>query len=293
MKKIALVLAIVALISGIVFRGNVGANESASSGYCVPPNTQGTPGPSYSPIAQGQVVNAPPLVQALNHAELCGGNYGDVYTDGSFYDPSFTFSGSSYTFTIPANVFVALGQRVFTVAAPETAPPSTTTYYWLDCPQTCNQAENEGTWEQSSSSSPPDSSASLDYIVVSNGSGITGVTFVPETTFLLAGPQATPSPTASTGINISGSWPYSVGINMSNGQVTCSLASTASCNGTTTIISGSTCTAVYDHAATTISPLTDLLPLQLAVSTTTLTVYMDTSASLTGTLAADILCLHT
>lgn len=72
------------------------------------------------------------------------------------------------------------------------------------------------------------------------------------------------------------------------GQVSCSLSSSSSCNATATVLSGSTCSASYDHATTV--TLTDLLPLQVGVSGTTLTIYGQTSVSLTGTVYFDYVC---
>jgi hypothetical protein len=75
-----------------------------------------------------------------------------------------------------------------------------------------------------------------------------------------------------------------------SGLVTCTLATASACHQTATVTSGTFCRATYDAVATTITPVTDLLPIQLKVVGATLTVYMDTSASLSGNLAADYGC---
>lgn len=73
------------------------------------------------------------------------------------------------------------------------------------------------------------------------------------------------------------------------GQSTCTLSSATSCSVTAVVVANAVCTASYDHTSTV--TLTDLLPLQVGVSGTTLTLYGDTSASLSGNIVFDYTCV--
>ena len=121
-----------------------------------------------------------PITQGMG----CGLQPGDVFTDGPLYNPAFT-SESGTSFTIPANTWIAQGQRVVTQANPTSAPSSGTTYEWLDC-NGC-VGESYGTWESSSSSSPPHSYSTLMYIVGTSGGGIVSVTTTTPQTMLASG----------------------------------------------------------------------------------------------------------
>src|SRR5579872_857404 len=70
---------------------------------------------------------------------------------------------------------------------------------------------------------------------------------------------ATPSPTASTGIGVSGSWPYTLASTAVVGEAQCTL-SALTCTATATVPAGSTCLAVYDGTDTT-ETFSLLLPL--------------------------------
>ena len=80
----------------------------------------------------------------------------------------------------------------------------------------------------------------------------------------------------------------SCGLTPTKGQVSCALSALA-CTATASVTSGSTCTAAYDTAATTVT-FALLLPLTVSVSSTTLSVGMQGAATATGTAAADYLC---
>ena len=73
------------------------------------------------------------------------------------------------------------------------------------------------------------------------------------------------------------------------GQINCALNTSTSCSATATVTAGVFCSASYDHATTV--TLADLTPLLVSVTTTTLNIYADTNASLTGTVYMDYICL--
>jgi hypothetical protein len=166
-------LALVALLVGSAFaltQPRAMANQSPQSAYCVNPNA----------ITNGQPRNATPLMSDLSYLASCAIQPGDIFTDGPFYSATFTFSGSLFTYTIPANVWSVLGQRVYTNSSPETANASSTNYVWLDC-NSCSV----GTWEFTTANTAPDAYAVLMYYVVANGSGITAVTFPTPSSVIL------------------------------------------------------------------------------------------------------------
>lgn len=80
----------------------------------------------------------------------------------------------------------------------------------------------------------------------------------------------------------------STGSTTSRGQASCTISGT-SCSTTATVFSGAYCSASYDHATTV--TLADLEPLQVSVSSTTLSLYGDTTTSLSGTIYFDYVCL--
>lgn len=134
------------------------ANQTGGTTYCNPPNV----------FQDGTTWYAAPLNADLSHAEQCGGQYGDFFSDGPLINPAPTYSGSSLQFTIPAETWIAIGQRIPIGAILETAPAATTSYWWL------STATNQ--YSYTLSNSPPDAYSVLEYTIVSNGTGITGVT---------------------------------------------------------------------------------------------------------------------
>jgi len=103
----------------------------------------------------------------------CGLQPGDQYTDGPLYNPvPSTISG--LTWTIPANTFIANGQRVVTQALATSAPNNTTSYFWLDC-NGCS-GSTYGTWESTTTSSPPHSYSSLQYTLFTSSGSIAQLT---------------------------------------------------------------------------------------------------------------------
>jgi hypothetical protein len=73
------------------------------------------------------------------------------------------------------------------------------------------------------------------------------------------------------------------------GEVTCTISGTASCTATATVRSGARCQATYESTDTT-APLSDLEPISLHTASTTLTITMDTTVTLSATLAANYWC---
>jgi len=143
------------------------ANQSAAITYCAPPVI----------FTQGQTINADPFNQNFGTASTCPAQYGDMFSDGPFYDPTVPFSGSSFNFTIPANTWVALGARVPTSASALVAPASATSYWWLS---------RTGLWTCTLDTGPPtnacpgfnlpDTTYVSEYTIAANGSGITAIT---------------------------------------------------------------------------------------------------------------------
>src|ERR1700677_3653880 len=134
------------------------ANQTGGTTYCNPPNV----------FQDGVTWFAAPLNADLSHAEQCGGQYGDLFSDGPLINPALGgVSGSSLQFTIPAETWVAMGQRISLGAVLETAPAATTSYWWL------STATNQ--YSYTLSNSPPDAYSVLEYTITANGTGITGV----------------------------------------------------------------------------------------------------------------------
>lgn len=132
---------------------NVGANQSPATAYCFVPN----------PVEAGQLVGHAQADQDWQHAEQCGGQYGDLWTDGPLYSPSPSPSG--LTFTIPANVWIVQGNRVAFPQYLAVAPANTISYWWLS-----NQTN---AWTYTLSTAPPDGYSSLGYSITTNSSSIT------------------------------------------------------------------------------------------------------------------------
>ena len=131
------------------------ANQTGGATYCMPPFV----------FQDGTVWQATPLNTSLAHAEQCGGQYGDLFADGPLQNPALGgVSPSSLQFTIPAEVWIAIGQRISTAATLETAPASQVSYWWL------STATNQYTFTLSSS--PPDAYSVLEYTITANGTGI-------------------------------------------------------------------------------------------------------------------------
>ncbi len=152
--RVAIPIAIALALAPVASR----ANQTGGATYCNPPNV----------FQDGTTWFAAPLNADLSHAEQCGGQYGDLFSDGPLINPAPTYSGSSLQFTIPAEVWIAMGQRISVGAILETAPAATTSYWWL------STATNLYTYTLANS--PPDAYSVLEYMIVSNGTGITGVT---------------------------------------------------------------------------------------------------------------------
>lgn len=160
-------LAVLALCASLVVGGMPKAAEAIATPapvatYCAPPSPLPTTGAG---------INAPPLVADFKHAETCGGQVGDIYTDGPLFNPSFTWGGGSLSFTIPLNTWYILGNRTYIAGVSETAPPSTTSYWWVD------NSTMPGTIMQTSSNVAPTSTSILAYTIVTNSTGITSVTY--------------------------------------------------------------------------------------------------------------------
>jgi hypothetical protein len=133
------------------------ANQSPTAAFCAPPVQ----------ILNGQEITAPPLMQNFSHAESCGGQYGDLWSDGPIYNASFSFSGSSLSFTIPAMTWIAQGQRIYTQASAYTAPDNSTSYWWLDT--------SNNNFVNTPSNAPPDATSVLEYTITATAGGISGV----------------------------------------------------------------------------------------------------------------------
>jgi hypothetical protein len=82
--------------------------------------------------------------------------------------------------------------------------------------------------------------------------------------------------------------PVSFAASQNKGQVSCTL-SALTCTATATVISGMVCIAAYDGTATTVTAAL-LLPLEVNVSGTTMSVKMQGAATASGTAAADYHC---
>jgi hypothetical protein len=133
------------------------ANLSPVASYCIPINT----------IHNGDSLDAIPVMANFNYEAGCALNAGDLFYDGAFYTATFSHSSASLAFTIPANVFVVKGARVFSAANSQTAIANSTNYYWID---------TDGVVRSTLSNSAPTANSILLYTVVTNTSGITGVT---------------------------------------------------------------------------------------------------------------------
>ncbi len=148
----------VALCAGADVQASAAPSAGPTFTYCMPPNI----------LATGQAIVAPPLNQNFIFGASCPGQYGDFWTDGPIYSPSFTYFNTSLNFTIPAMTWVAQGTRLYTVAAAETAPINTTTYWWL--------STATDTFTMTGTNTAPDQYSVLEYTITTNGNGITAVT---------------------------------------------------------------------------------------------------------------------
>ena len=108
-----------------------------------------------------------------NGDEKCLSSYGDQYTDGPLYSPAITTSTVSLTFSIPSNVWVVKGNRVYVTTTNETATASATNYYWIDI---------FGVVRATTTNTAPTSSSVLEYTIVTNSSGVTSSTLPAITT---------------------------------------------------------------------------------------------------------------
>jgi hypothetical protein len=162
MRKIKLVVFSLLLALGIAlgYSQSVSANQTPSQSYCM----------SWAALHNLLISNwTNPLYLGVG----CGLQPGDLFTDGPLYNPvPSTISG--LTWTIPANTFIANGQRVVTQALPTSAPNNTTSYFWLDC-NACS-GSSYGTWESTTTSSPPHSYSSLQYTVFTSSGSIAQLT---------------------------------------------------------------------------------------------------------------------
>jgi hypothetical protein len=154
---VVMAAALTAVAGFAASNGPARANGTATQAYCVPPNT----------IAPGQPQSAIPVQQNFVFDASCAGQPGDWFTDGPIQNPTITYSGSSFDFTIPALNWIALGTRVYSPLSTQSVIPSTTTYFFLTAAT--------GAWSQSTSNTVPAGTV-LEYTVVSNGSGVTSIT---------------------------------------------------------------------------------------------------------------------
>lgn len=140
--------------------------------YCTPPNTIQN-GPTHP-------LDANPVQTDFVYGAKCPGQVGDIFFDGAFASPSFSYTGGSLNFTVPANVWVAGGARVHTISQAFTATASVTNYLYL------STNADEGTWTLSTSATPPANTV-LEYTIVASGSGITSVTNPPYAAWKILG----------------------------------------------------------------------------------------------------------
>lgn len=167
MKKLPLLLGFL-LVALLPFCGaKTFANQSAATTYCVVPN----------PAQAGQVVAHAQANQDWQHAEQCGGQYGDLWSDGPFFSPSPSPVGLNLT--LPANTWIVKGNRVATSAYTTPAPASTTSYWWV--------SDVTNSWTVTTSNSAPDNFSILGYKVVAGASSISSVSPAPYSNLLMPG----------------------------------------------------------------------------------------------------------
>lgn len=100
----------------------------------------------------------------------------EYFSEGPLYNPTFTYSDSSLSFTIPTILWSARGKAVYAPSRSETVAPNTTTYWFLRVPKSSRGGQVHGSFV-SSTSSAPRSNEVLEYTVVSDESGISWVSF--------------------------------------------------------------------------------------------------------------------
>ena len=211
------------------------ANQTGGTTYCSPPFV----------FQDGTVFQASPLNAALAHAEQCGGQYGDLFADGPLQNPNPTYSSSSLQFTIPSQVWIAMGQRIATGSTLETAPASQISYWWL------STATNQ--YSYTLSSSPPDAYSVLEYTVTANGTGVLSVvnpTLAGET---LNGTLALPALAAGCVEVTSGGVFTSTGLTCGSGSPGIANVSAGS-NVAVNIVSGNATVGIMTSPAFTGSP---------------------------------------
>jgi hypothetical protein len=111
----------------------------------------------------------------VHNAAPCVRSY---LTAGPLYNPMFTYSDSSLSFGIPAMMWSGLRKVVFVSATRAKVAPNTTTYWFLRVPDSSTTGKARGFGSFVSSTSPmPRQDELLEYVVVSNKSGIAWVRF--------------------------------------------------------------------------------------------------------------------
>ena len=157
------------------------ANQSTTRQYCTPLNQ----------INDGNTLDAVPVMANYNGILTCLPNYGDLFTDGPLYSPALTTSNASFNFTIPSNVWVVQGARVYTVNTNEIAASNVNQYYWLDV---------YGVWRSTTTNIQPSPLSSLEYTIQTNTSGITNVVLPAITTPTFLGGLVAPTVSSSAGM---------------------------------------------------------------------------------------------
>jgi hypothetical protein len=100
----------------------------------------------------------------------------EYLTQGPLYNPTFTYSDSSLSFEIPTMTWSALGKAVFVPATHAKVAPDTTTYWFLRVPASSPAGRSRGSFVPSTSQASGRNEL-LEYVVVSNRSGIAWVRF--------------------------------------------------------------------------------------------------------------------
>lgn len=114
----------------------------------------------------------------------CGIQFGDLFTDGPLFNP--TPGLSSLTFTVPANTWIAQGQKVVVTSSTNLSMTNNSNnWVWLDCNACSGTAQ--GTFEATTSSSPPHAYSTLMYVVVASGGSIISYTPTFINTLLASG----------------------------------------------------------------------------------------------------------
>lgn len=161
-------IAPIGLFAALFFAPQVAkANQSAQVTYCTPPNV----------FVTGTIIQAQPVNQNFLYGAQCGTQYGDLFSDGPLYTPNPSFTG--FNFTVPANVWIINGTRLGIAAIAQTAPASSTTYWWLSATTgilTCTLDNANPPQLPCSGFNLPDSSSKIEYTITTNGSGITSIT---------------------------------------------------------------------------------------------------------------------